>query len=96
MDVKDIAKVNALSGEKRAIQVALETFDAGGRIVAISVGHAPVEGELPRPTALIMGGAVPTMYIDYPPQMVDSIKMSFRTRLSAITDELEELGVTGV
>lgn len=95
MDFNDMQKATTLAAEKQIIQRALETFDAGGRIVAVIIGHQPAPGEPQRPP-MMMGSPVPTAYIDYPPQMVDAIKAAFNSRLTVITEELSKLGITGI
>ena len=84
-------KANQLVRERRSIQQAMEAFDSGGRILAITVGQPPPEG-IPFPT----GPMVSTQHIDYPPQMVDAIKEAFTTRQGQISEELAKLGLTGV
>lgn len=95
MDFADIQKVNILSQEKAAIQEAMSKLDAGGRIVAMTVGP---DGDRSEATLGLrwIGTTVPTAYIDYPAQMVDAIKTAFQGRLRTIQEELTKLGVTGV
>lgn len=94
MDLDDIEKVNELSREKQAIDAAQEMLDRGGRIIAMTVSNAPPPSG--RMAPFMSGVAVPTGYIEYPPQMVDAIKTSFAARRQVIEQELAKLGVTGV
>jgi hypothetical protein len=94
MNYNDIQKINGLVAERRSIVTALASFDRGGRIVGMTVGMPPPEGHPTPPVA--MGAQVNTQYINYPPGMVDSIKAAFATRQQQITQELAQLGVTGV
>lgn len=93
MDFADIQKAQGLVNEKQAIQRALQLFDEGGRIVQIGLGRQPTSDAAPMGMGFVM---VPTAYIDYPQQMVDAIKTAFQGRVTAITDELTKLGVTGM
>ena len=96
MDYNNIQKAQQLSGEKRAIQAALLVFNQGGTIVEMGLAPKPMEN----PGGMIMPRMptvnVPTEYIQYPEQMVEAIKTAFTSRLTAIDNELKQLGVTGV
>lgn len=99
VDIADVPQVNALTGEKQAISAALDNLEQGGRIVAMRIAPKPPEqpeGAPPMPTFPMMGVEVPTASIDYPPQMVTSIKQALTQRREAIAKELAGMGVTGV
>lgn len=81
VDRADLPRINALDGEKRSIQDALDAFDAGGTITRLTVEY---EAE------------VSTVGMAYPPQMVDAIKQFLQSRRVAIEQELSQLGITGI
>lgn len=86
MEFADIGKVSLLSAEKQMIQHAIQIFVMGGRIVEMIVAHP----ETPD-TAVVQ-----TTYMEYPPQMIDAIRNALVERQKQITDELAELGVSGM
>lgn len=96
MDFKNIQKAQHLSLEKAAIQEATMIFDQGGSIVSMGLAPKPMDmpGGMSMPRMPTVN--VPTEYIEYPPQMVDAIKSAFTARLTAIDNELKQIGVTGV
>lgn len=86
MDINDVGRATQLVDEKNRINYAIQNFDHGGRIVQMAVGG---------PQATMGMVQLSTIYMDYPPQMLDSIKQLFARRLAEIQKELDELGVTG-
>lgn len=87
MDQGDLDRVNELFRERRQIMLAFANFNSDtGRILSITVA----DGEA-APIAV-----VPTSYMSYPPQMVESIKQSMTARLHQIDQELVSLGITGL
>lgn len=89
VDVANITRAQGLVGEHQSIVAALERLDEGGRIVAMSIADA---ADAPVMTWV----TVPTSFIEYPPQMVTSIKSALSARRDAIQSELAKLGITGV
>lgn len=63
----------------------ITAFDAGGRIVAMSVAseHNPA-----------LGGTVSTRDMFYPQSMLDTVKTNLTTRRRTLAGELAKLGVT--
>lgn len=106
VELADVSQAMALKSELQSISVALDNFDKGGRIVAMSIAPPlpqpaePPEGAppVPPPPALLppVGVTVSTVDIDYPPQMVASIKQALTQRRDAIAKQLAGMGVTGV
>lgn len=86
VDINAIGRAAQLVDEKNRINYAIQNFDHGGRIVQMEVGG-------PQPNMGIV--SISTVYMDYPDQMVDSIKQLFARRLAEIQKELDGLGVTG-
>jgi len=95
MDRSNLQQVNMLYGEVRAIDMALQGFNNGGRIVQMSVSPGPLPEDDEAMRGIMTGIAVDVSRIDYPPQMVESIRISVQQRLAAINTELQNLGVTG-
>jgi len=85
VDRSDLPAVQRINNELIAIEQATENFDHGGRIVNMSIGGP--EGAIQV--------VVPTLYMEYPPQMVEAIKSLFYARKDELRQELEALGVTG-
>lgn len=81
VDRADLTTVNNLIAESQMITRAINNFDEGGRITAFVVGPDLV--------------SIPSGYIPYPPQMVDTIKQAISERRDQIQQELSELGLTG-
>lgn len=99
VDLADVPQMTMLVGEKQSINIALDNLEQGGRIVGMRIAPKPpeqLEGEPPRPVFSMMGVEVPTVSIDYPPQMVDAIKQALTQRRDAIAKELSDMGVTGM
>lgn len=99
VDLANIPQATALANEKQSITTALDNLEKGGRIVAMRIAPKPPEqpeGAPPAPTFPMMGVEVPTASIDYPPQMVTSIKQALSQRRDAIAKELADLGITGM
>jgi hypothetical protein len=105
MDRADLTRVNALYEEARLIVSALGNFSNGGRIIAMTVSPAAqidVPPAVPGITGMAgppifgMSITVPTSSIEYPPQMVTSIRTALEQRRAAILAELTQLGMTGV
>ena len=99
VDLTDIPQATALVNEKQSITVALDNLERGGRIVAMTIAPPqpePQEGQPPMPLTPMMGAMVPTQSIEYPAQMITSIKAALSARRDAITKELAEMGVTGM
>lgn len=103
MDFGDIQKVNMLSNEKLAIQAATAMLSSGGRINTMTVVGGIYNGPMPGPPGMGVGMfptggpvTVQTHFLQYPQPMIDAIVSGFQTRLSEITQELEQLGVTGM
>lgn len=94
MNYGDVQRVNQLVNEKQAIQRAIANFDAGGRIVSMSIAQPQNGGAFPVPLAA--AATVTTNYIEYPPQMVTAIKAALDGRVKAIEAELNQLGITGI
>lgn len=75
---------------------AIQTFDAGGRIVSMQVAtfYSPPEApDIEVPDSMIQ---VETMDIAYPSQMVEAIRSALADKRRIIVAELAELGVTGL
>ena len=92
VDFAHLSDATALMNEITNIGTALDNFDAGGRIIAMTIS-GPQTGDTPNPTTSI---AIPTAFIDYPPQMVDAIRAALDARRDEITQQLSDLGVTNV
>lgn len=99
VDLAKVPNVSVLVDEFNAIGRALNNFDNGGRIVAMQVS-APApqtrDQEGGPPPLMAFGVTVPTTTIDYPPQMVTTIKNSLESRRNEIAQELQDIGVTGI
>lgn len=101
MQFADIDRVNQLSQEKLSIQAALGMLESGGKISAMTVSGGTYEGPMPGPMPGMPGMTgmpvtVQTQNIDYPPQMTEAIKTALQPRLQQLTEELAQLGVTGM
>lgn len=92
VDLANFQQINVLANEQSNITAALERFGQGWRIVGLELGppDAPMPGMPGMP-----GMPVPTRGMEYPPQMVTTIKAALQARLEAVTKTLAELGVTG-
>jgi len=96
MDRSNLFQVNRLYDEANAIGQALQGFDNGGRIVAMSVSFGPLlEPTEQAPIVRPMSAMVDVSGIEYPQAMVDAIRTSLQQRLAAINAELQQLGLTG-
>lgn len=91
MDSDTVIQISRLTSEWASINRAVELFDMGARITNLMLATVPspgVPGQLPQ------AGSVSTEYMNYPPQMVDTIKSLLATRKGEIEGELANLGVT--
>jgi len=84
MDRGNLGQVNALYGENAVISQALASLNSGeGKITSMTIGpDNPVD--------------IDTTTWTYPPQMVDQIRTNLQARQAQITQELTQLGLTGV
>ena len=104
VDLSDIGRINDLYAEANSIDSAVAGFDAGGSIVALVISYPSGTGSAPSgsdqpdvsPVTIETSITVSTRGMQYPPQMVDTIKGFLTTRRAAINNELAQLGVTGV
>jgi len=95
VDRTDLAKVNQLYDESNLIDRAIDNFDHGGVIIAMSISGAPLDAPPPPGESSRSGVTLSTTAIAYPPAMVDAIKTALTARLGEIDQELGSLGVTG-
>lgn len=93
MDLNNIPQVSGLWQNYMATKAALDGFDHGGRIVMMQVTSGPPAPPDHPPTPAAW---VPTVDIDYPPQMVDGIKAVLKARCDEIIKKLTDMGVTGL
>lgn len=96
VDLANVTQAMVLKGELQSISVALDNLEKGGRIIAMSI--APPVPEQPEGGTPITpsGVEVSTTSIEYPPQMVTSIKQALTARQAEIAKELSGMGITGV
>lgn len=91
VDRADISELNDLFAELTSIEGAFVNLDAGGTIVAVTISGGP-RNEMPyNPWATIS-----TTYMDYPPQMIETIKTMMAERQSFLRARLRGMGLTGV
>lgn len=88
----DLPKINALNAELQIIDRAVANLDKGGKIGALWA--PPPDTEIPAGPVWPPPELVPTGYMAFPPQMVESIKAQFAAHKQQIYDELGKLGVT--
>lgn len=96
VELTQFQNASMLVEEFKAIDVALDNLEQGGRIVSMSI--APPEGELPEGTPKpppMPGAPVSTRGVDYPPAMVTAIKTALGQRQDALAKQLTDMGVTG-
>lgn len=84
VDVADVPKIMALTGEARNLDRTISLLNADGRIVSMTIGGR--EGSI----------MLSTVGWDYPPQMATTILERCQTRREEIDGELAAAGVTGV
>ena len=84
VDRTQLDQVNELYGEQATITRALSVFDAGGRIVELTVAT---------PADSVM---VSSEYMSYPGPMIASIRQQLEQRQVVIRQELTNLGITGM
>lgn len=92
VDRSDLPKINALYGERNNLQQTLKLVDEGARIIAVTWGKQSESA----PHFWQFTATTNTEYMDYPPQMVEAYKAFLHQRLTQITAELAQLGVTGL
>lgn len=93
VEASDLVKAMQLKGEWQTLRAALDGFDRGDVINAMTIGPKQTPEQVMAPP---MGVTVSTIGIAYPAQMVDSIKGSLQTRQAAVEQDLKDLGVTGI
>lgn len=91
VDLVDLGRVNLLANEKQSIIRVLELFSRGGRIVAFGVNPPEPDYDGPTPAVSVVSG-----YMEYPPQMLTQVTALLQGRITAIQDELTQMGVTGM
>ena len=99
MNYTDLQKAQSLSQERQTLTRAIDNFSKGGKIVALTVAppmpeQPPDMPPMPPKPPGMMGTSVSTTDMNYPQQMVDSIKGSLQARLDAVVAELNTLGVS--
>lgn len=95
VELANVPQVGGSVADYQSILRALDTLEQGGRIVAMEIAAPappPVEGA-PR---VAFGARVSTEGMEYPPQMVASIKTLLQARRDALKKQLADLGVTGL
>lgn len=94
VDIARFQSAAVLVDEYKALGIALDNLERGGRIVAMSIAgpvpELPEGAPEPPPDP---GATVPTRSIDYPPQMVTAIRAALEQRRGEIAQELTDLGV---
>ena len=88
VSISDMDKVNTLVNEKNSLQYAIDLLEHDGKITAMQISSNAEVGN--------RSAVVNTAGMTYPQQMVDSIKTSLSQRLTAVTQQLTQLGVTDV
>jgi hypothetical protein len=97
----DLSRISTLYSEHSDVTLALANFDAGGRIITMTVGGAVVqaisepEGEVGEALDLT-DVTIDTSSWFYPEMMIEAIKQNLRTRQGEIVQALISLGVTGI
>lgn len=93
VDVADFTQINNLMAESQSIGAALDALTAGGRIIRMLVEREPRTPDMPDdyqiPWVMVL-----TQGMDYPPQMVTSIKNALTARQGDIAKALADMGVT--
>ena len=88
--VDDIPRISNLHTEYLANNQALLNLNNNGRIVSMQLsGGPPISPNGPTRQTILVN----TRYMDYPPQMTESIKQLITARQEAIRKELSDLGV---
>lgn len=90
VDMADIVTVQATQHELDNITRALEILDAGSARITYSTFATPIDQE---PGQSVQ---VDTSFIAYPEQMLTAIADQLRSRQSQLSEQLDQLGVTGV
>lgn len=87
----NLDRIRRLYGERTSIIAALAVFDAGGRILGMTVG--PPAGEPDSEHPELSPVQLRTGWATYPAPMIDAIKSQLTQRLQAVNQELTEMGV---
>lgn len=95
VDVTNLTQASGLMGEYQALGMALDNLENGGRIVAMEIA-APISPDSPEQAPPPMGMRISTQGMDYPPQMVTSIKSVLTARQDEIAKQLSAIGITGM
>jgi len=101
-DRSDLPRIQALYSENADITQALAAFDAGGRIINMTVARlddaAPWPAEEGGEIGVEQAGAVTvdTSTWTYPPEMVEAIKRNLTARQETIKQELINFGIGGI
>lgn len=93
MDPANIQRAAELYAEMRQINRAVEVIDANGMITAVVLTTTSLPPDTPDSPVHSTSTTIPTEGLQYPPQMIATIKAQLEERKAAINRELEELGV---
>lgn len=99
VSLTDFQNATMLAAEYRSLDAAFAALEGGGRIVAMEIAAAlPATpggtAQPPTPPMPMMGMRVSTQGMDYPAQMITSIKSMLQARRDALKKQLADLGVS--
>jgi hypothetical protein len=92
----DVPQVNALYAEQQTVQSAIEMLDDGGTVSSLTVAPAPPPEDAPMMRSPMQATrmSVSIASVDTSKETLTAVRAQLAARDSAITAELNALGVT--